>query len=131
VALGAAAAVIAGGDLTMLISSRLPLQRARQKAVLPTPENLVIENGTNLGEMIARINNIKAAKSYNFFFTADPLTDSSVWTSISSSTCKYTITSLKAGTRVWIKVQAIGPRQQSTWSVTLLSPYVQDRVSKK
>ncbi len=115
----------ANGDVDKLISSRLPLKKKPQSVVIGLPANLRITNGLNPGELVLKVNSMKGATSFNFTYTQDPPTETSVWVPMMCSRSRCVVPGLQSGKRYWFKVAAVGRKGQMVWGETLLSPYVQ------
>lgn len=117
-------ALTANGNREKLLSTRMPLKKQRQARVLKTPENFRIVNGINPGELLLKINGMKAC-SFIFDYTQDPPTDASIWKRTSCSTTRCTISGLEAGKRYWFRVAAVGGNGQLVLGELILSPFVQ------
>jgi hypothetical protein len=59
---------------------------------------------------------VKGAKGYTPQFTSDPLTASSEWTQVMTTTSKYTFTNLNSAKKYWVRVAAVGPYNQVVYS---------------
>jgi hypothetical protein len=103
----------AGGDRVKLISSGIPLAKGREPLPLLTkPNPPVLSAGLNAGEVVAEGEFEKAAKAIMHMVTADPITSSSSWKSIVTTSRKYTFTSLESGKKYWFKQCVVGSKEQ-------------------
>jgi hypothetical protein len=91
----------ANGDKAMLISSNFDLAK---------------EGSKNAGELVVKVPAVKGAKGYTPQFTSDPLTASSEWTQVMTTTSKYTFTNLNSAKKYWVRVAAVGPYNQVVYS---------------
>ena len=123
--LGNSVSDTANGDVEKLISSGLPLKKKPQSVVITAPSNFRITNGINPGELVLKVNSMKGVVSFNFSYTQDPPTETSVWTTTTCSTSRCVVKDLQSGKRYWFKVAAIGRKGQACWGELQLSPYVQ------
>jgi hypothetical protein len=114
----------AGGDFQALISSGMELRKRPQSIVLGTPSNLAITTNGAVGQLKTKVNAVKGAKGYIVKYTIDPQTPDSQWESIFCSTSQCVINGLGSGAKYWIVIGAMGAKEQTTWSVSQLSPFV-------
>ena len=109
--------ITADGDAIKLGTSGFPFAKSwAPTAPLGVPENLKLANGGS-GNINVSVDAVTNAKAYLVQFTKDPLTDSSHWTSINSSTRKLLVTDLTPGTTYWFRVAVLGVRGQITYSM--------------
>ena len=107
----------ANGDVNMLISSGLDVYKEPEaSAPIEVPQAPELSSGANTGEVLVKVPVVKGAKSYFFEYTADPLSDSSVWQQVVDTRSKVLITGLTAGKKYWFRVMAIGLRGARTAS---------------
>lgn len=125
VQLGYSVSNIANGDVEALVSTGLPLKKKRQNVVLNAPSNLRITNGKNPGELDVKVDGVKAAVSFGFEYTMDPITDQSVWVKTICTTSRCTIKNLESGKKYWFRTFVVGSKGQQVMGDTLLSPFVQ------
>jgi hypothetical protein len=106
----------AKGNEAVLTGSGYDLvKQAANRPPIGAPENLLLASGINTGELLVSIDTVKGAKAYLYQYTADPVTDTSVWTTTPSSSRKITF-NLESGKKYWVRVAAVGPRQQVTYT---------------
>src|SRR5437868_4199630 len=106
----------ADGDRSLLLTTGYDVNKERQPVVITTPENLVIINGPNPGELIVSVKAVKGAKSYVFEYTTDATLAEGSWVRITSSSRKNVLTNLESGKTYYCRVAAIGPKQQIMYS---------------
>lgn len=75
------------------------------------PENLILEDGPNSGELYLHFNRVKNARSYIYQCTLDPVSENSVWESHVGTISKMVFTNLQKGKRYWCRVGAVGSNQ--------------------
>lgn len=124
IALSNSVAQTANGNRELLESTLMPMRKTPQAVVIKNPQNFRIGNGINPGELILKINGMRA-NSFIFEYTQDPPTEASVWTRTSCSTTRCTVKGLEAGKKYWFRVAAVGSKGQLVWGETILSPFVQ------
>jgi len=83
---------------------------------LTKPEQPVLVNGLNRGELELSCKAVKGAKSYVHEITATPVTTASVWKPITATRSKFMFTGLESGKEYGCRVAAIGVRQQMVYS---------------
>jgi hypothetical protein len=66
-------------------------------------------SGNNPGEVEVKVKCV-GDRSFVYEYTADPLTDASVWASQMNTLKTHLITGLKPLSKVWVRVTAIGAR---------------------
>jgi hypothetical protein len=107
----------ADGDAIKLGTSGFPFVKSWEPTPpITVPENLKLANAGS-GNIDVSVDTVANAKIYLFQYTADPLTSTSIWTNISFSKKKYTVTGLTPGTIYWFRVAAVGVRGQITYSM--------------
>lgn len=106
-------------DIAVIQSSGFSV--ARPSTPLPPMGSPVVkvESGANPGELKLGSNRLPAARAYNFQYTADPITENSVWTSEVVTKIKVVIGGLTSGQRYWCRVAAIGSNGQVMYSDVL------------
>ncbi len=115
----------AGGVPAVLESSGFEMYKQREPVYIPKPENVLVKEGLNSGELIITVQLKGKAQCYFFQYTPDPLTENSVWESIAATTKEYTITGLEKGKVYWCRVAAVGGNNQIVYSDEYLSRIVQ------
>ena len=120
--LGNYVAFTAAGDVVAMTSSGIPLSKTREPyPPLETPVITKLEDGVNSGEIRVFIKAMKAARSYLYQYTQDPLSESSEWLSQSSTLSKVVISGLEIGKKYWFRVIAYGNNEQEVYSDAVLS----------
>ena len=76
------------------------------------PENFRIDNGSNPGELIGRVNRDKAVILYMFQYCTDAMLAINNWQSVPSSKTTCVLPNLQAGVKYHCRVVAIGVREQ-------------------
>lgn len=108
---------VAQGDEAILASSGFTMiRRGTSSRVLTNPQNLVVKPGKNRGEIVTSVAGVRGARAYMHEYTLDPVTDASVWTSITSTRRKHLFTNLQSGKNYWFRVAAVGPNGQVVYS---------------
>lgn len=126
IALGNYVAFTANGDDVKLTSSGFPLTKQREPLPpLDKPEIIKLEGGMNSGELNVTIGAVKAARTYVYQYTQEPLTDNSSWVSNNSTLVKFSFSNLEAGKKYWCRVIAYGRNEQEVFSDPVLSRIVQ------
>ncbi len=106
----------ANGDRVKLTSSGFPIGKEGETITLLKPENIQITDGVNPGELMVKVKAVKGAKGYAHQYTPDPLTATSEWKQVLSTSCKCTITGLTPGQKYWCRVAAFGAYGQLVYS---------------
>ena len=107
---------VALGNVAMLSTSGFTLRKPGEAQYIENPGNVTIVNGVTSGELIASVVSVKGAKSYVHELATELPTEATEWTSTSISRSKFTYTNLQPGKQYWVRVAAIGPRQQVAYS---------------
>jgi hypothetical protein len=108
---------VAQGDEAILVSSGFTLTRGGGSSrVLANPQSLVVKPGKNRGEIVTSVAGVGGARAYIHEYTLDPVTDTSVWTSVTSTRRKHLFTNLQSGKNYWFRVAAVGPNGQVVYS---------------
>lgn len=117
--------MIANGNRTILLSSGYDISNERNStSEMGEVENVKLADGNASGEMYVCCESVQGARSYVFEYTLDPLLDSNVWTSQTSTKSEFTITGLIPGKKYWVRVVAIGSYDRRSVSAPI-SRYVQ------
>lgn len=107
----------ANGDEVMVISSGFPVTKQREPMPpLGKPEILKVEDGANPGGLTITIAGMKAAKTFLYQHTQDPLTDANEWTGQNSTLTKFSFVDLQSGKKYWTRVAAYGINEQIVYS---------------
>lgn len=109
---------IAGEDEQKILSAGLSIRTtASVSSTEPAvPVNLLVEEGTHAGQVLAKWQSVDGARSYAVETSLDSPTATS-WTHAGvAPKAKHTINNLISGTRYWVRVAAVGTNGQSGWS---------------
>jgi hypothetical protein len=107
---------IADDNEAILLSSGYSLTKTPSPQKIAATGNVMLRNGGNSGQMMAKIKAVKGAKSYLFEITPGRATENSVWEDHNSSRCTFTFNKLTPGQLYSIKVAALGTGLQKTYS---------------
>ena len=109
--------MIAGDDTTLISLSGFDVRKPREpRPAVSAPENIQVESGDNDGELLVSVNAVSDVKTYHFEHTADPLTESSTWTTALETRSSHLFTGLKPGQKYWFRVAAVGLRGIKVYS---------------
>ena len=106
---------IANGDPLILTSSGYTLNKLPEPRYIENPGNVVLSNGITSGEINSSVKNV-ATSGYLFEITDTLPAPDTVWTSIPSSRSQFVFKNLAAGKQYWIRVAALGNRNQIAYS---------------
>jgi hypothetical protein len=106
----------ASGDEAIITSSGFSVNKAPEPRIITNPGIPVITNGINSGQLVSSVKAVKGASVYLHEIAPDPLTDNSVWKSTPSSRSRFTFTDLQPGKKYWVRVAAIGSKDQIAYS---------------
>ena len=108
---------VAGKDDGIITRAGMELKASRSAPAVPiAPAALSATPGDRDGEINLSWKSVPNARSYTIEASTDPATPTS-WTHIGIATSSSKlITNLKAGTRYWFRVAAVGVMGQSGWS---------------
>jgi hypothetical protein len=104
------------GNVKMLTASGFTLTKKPEPRKLPDMGPVALSNTGNSGEMKVTSTKLPGASGYVYEFTDSVPTEATKWTSIATSTSKYTLKGLTPGKQYWIRVIATGARQQVQYS---------------
>lgn len=104
---------LAESNRSKLVSSGMDLAIEGDNTIgLAAPQEFIIADGKNPGEVKFMVKAVENAKSYIFEYTEEPLTLESSWISKGASTREYTFGNMTSGKRIYGRVVAIGTRGQ-------------------
>ncbi len=108
---------VAGKDDGIITKAGMELKAGRSASAIPVaPQALSATAGDRDGEINLSWKSVPNARSYTIEASTDPANPTS-WTHIGIATSgSKVITNLKAGTRYWFRVAAVGVMGQSGWS---------------
>jgi hypothetical protein len=104
------------GDMTNLLLSGFPVQKPTRSPVgiLPAPQNLTVTHGALSGSLVANVNPVFGAATYNW--TCTPATAGAVPLTGQSTASNYTFSGLTPGMSYTIACNAVGAAGPSNWS---------------
>ena len=101
------------GDRSIMASSGFDITKdVYGSIVMSAPNNFKVVSGENPGEAFLKVSGIKGIKTYAYQYTADPLTDASVWVTKYVTTRSHTFEGLETAKKYWFRVAAIGSGDQ-------------------
>ncbi len=107
---------IANGNEATLATSGFPFVKPADSKPMGNPGNVTISNGTTSGELVVFVKAVEKAKSYLHEITDIQPGENTAWTTSFSTSCKYAFKSLQPGKQYWVRVGAVGTKQQVTYS---------------
>ena len=108
------------GNRAKMISSGFDLASAGENVpVLAPPTNFRLVDGVNPGELRSIVKGVQQAMMYNHEYSLVPPTETTVWMAHVVSSVEHTFTGLPSGTRVYVRVAAIGRKNQIAYSSVL------------
>jgi len=104
------------GSMSNLILSGFPPQKPARTPVgpMPQPQGLTVAHGSQLSQLVAKVNPVFGASSYNFRLT--PNTAGAVPVIEQDTASTHTFTNLTAGVIYKIDVSVLGAAGVSDWS---------------
>jgi hypothetical protein len=115
--LAAYVTLVGKSDKEILASSNFDLQSEKANASsisAPTGIKVIIRNIR--GEVEIKIDPVKGRRVYHYEYTADPLTDNSLWTHEVETNPKHLWKELESGKKYWFRVAAFGMRGAREYS---------------
>ncbi len=105
----------ANGDLSILTLSGYTVAKEPQPRHLDNPGNVILSNGNTSGSMNSYIPKGNATSYLHEIADTFPA-ENTVWTKYPSNNCQFVFTGLTPGKQYWVKVAAIGYRNQVSYS---------------
>lgn len=108
-----------GGEEAKIQTAGMSLRAPRTPTTsLEAPQNLAVTAGDNEGELDAVWEpNKKATGGFEIQISVDPFTSTSWQHADNSTSSKITLTGLPSGSKIWVRVRALGPKKiKSPWS---------------
>jgi hypothetical protein len=124
VQLGMYVMLTANGDAAVLISSGYSLNKMPEPRYISNPGNVTLSNGVSAGELVDSVKKDKNVIIYSHEITDQLPNDTTVWTRVQSTRCKYVFTGLIPGKQYWVRVAAMGSGEQIAYS-TIATKFVQ------
>lgn len=116
-ALGNYVMSVAQGDEAILATSGFVLvKKPEASSPLKNPQKFVVKPGKNKGEIITSVERIVGARSYVHEYTLEPLTEASIWTSVTTTSRKHLFADLESGKSYLFRVAAIGINGQIVYT---------------
>jgi hypothetical protein len=106
----------AQGNRSIVLQSGFKLAKEPVPIVMAPPTGGKLENGNQPGTLISSVKRVRGARSYNHQYTTDPLLAEGSWITIGCTVPKCHLTGLVPGTKYYVRVGAIGPREQVLYS---------------
>lgn len=114
------------GDRVMAAKSGYTLvSETTTPGVLTQPGDLKVVNGMNAGELLLSFKRPRAAVSFIYQCTPEPLTEASEWQQFYGNKRQYLFTGLETGKRYWVRVAVLGKDGEMIFSEPVLSKLVQ------
>ena len=111
---------LANGDRQMLESTGFSISKrgnGQPTPEMPAPTNLQLTDGPVPNSVAASVDGSPLFKSLTFQYSeTDPATGTNVWISEFTTAISYIFFGLKSNSRVWIRVVAVGTRNQVKFS---------------
>ena len=105
----------ANGDLNILGASGYTISKEPQPRHLENPGNVVLANGITSGSMTAAVARGNADSFLHEISDVLPI-EATVWTKYPSNNSQFVFTGLTPGKQYWVKVAAVGSRNQVAYS---------------
>ena len=105
-----------GGSRIKAISSGMSLAKDPSAVVLTKPTGLLVQNSNQTGVLLVSVQKAAGAVSYYIQYTTDAELKEEAWRSMNSSTIKCKLEGLQPGTVYYIRVGAIGRKEQVLYS---------------
>jgi hypothetical protein len=106
----------ASGDRFIALESAYTIAGLPVAVVISKPAALKVENSSQPGELLVSVKKVPGAVAYMHQYSTDPLLAEASWMSMTCSSSKCTISNLVIGTRYFIRVGAIGTKDQVVYS---------------
>ena len=104
------------GQAGVVLSSGFQLAKDPSALVLSKPGDLRVENSNQTGQLQVSVKKVKGAVAYLLQYTTDPQLQEENWMSVATSAVKHTISGLQPGIKYFIRIGAVGTRQQVLYS---------------
>ena len=115
--LGANIESLSGGDAIKILSAGMDVKSPKTPVGIPDQVmNFTVTSGDHDGELNLQWDPVTGAKSYEIDTSPDPVTATS-WVKVKSVTkSTATLTGLTSGSRIWVRVRAVGSAGEGNWS---------------
>ena len=116
---------VAEGNRVKLLSSGFDISKDIETTVVIEPaKNVIINYGSNSGEMTVAVKGVKGHKGLVFEYAVatekNELAENSNWISHPSSSTQCTIVNMPVGQRVLIRIGIAGPRRQLVYTAPVV-----------
>jgi len=108
----------AKGDRTKIATAGISVSKDSSPVEITKPEDLKVLNSNQAGELLVSVKRVKGGVAYMYQYTTDPSKEDS-WQNVTCSTSKCKLTGLKPGTTYYIRVAAVGHKEQILFSDTV------------
>lgn len=107
-----------GGDEAKIQTAGMSLRAPKTPTTsLPAPQGLTATAGDDEGELDLVWEPVPKSKGYEVQTSPDPVTGTSWAFAETSSASKTTLDGLPSGSKIWVRVRALGPKKiKSPWS---------------
>ncbi|HUC82394.1 MAG TPA: fibronectin type III domain-containing protein, partial [Flavisolibacter sp.] len=109
----------AQGNRLIALKSGFRLAKDPTPVVITKPTGLKVENGDQDGVLQVSIKTVPGAVAYMHQYSTDPALKEDSWMSVTCSTAKCHLAGLQPGTKYFIRVGAIGTKEQVLFSDTV------------
>ena len=106
----------ANGAAGVLSSSGFDMRKVPEPVYVPKPSKILVQDGLNSGELTVSVSKPRGARSFVHQYTPDPLTASSIWVSVPSTSKTCTFTGLEKAKNYWCRVGVVGSNGQLVYS---------------
>ena len=108
----------AAADPTAVVESAgFSVRSSKTPSIVPAPVgNLSLTAGDNAGEIDLHWDPVAGASHYNVQSCPDPITEAGWVTRPDANKSKSVILGLTSGSKVWVRVRAVGPGGTGAWS---------------
>lgn len=106
----------AAGNRFIAVESGFTLSKEPAPVVINKPTGLTVENSNQAGQLLISIRKVRGAVAYMHQYSSDPALKEESWMCMTSSATKCKLPGLKAGTIYFIRVGAIGTKDQVLFS---------------
>lgn len=113
------------GNRAKMVSTGMDLASEGENVpALTAPTNFKLSDGVNSGELKSDVKRVPQATAYSHEYSLLPPDENTVWVPKMVSTKEFTFSDLPVGTRVYVRVAAIGRKSQIAYT-GILSRIVQ------
>lgn len=106
----------ANGDRVKAQSSGFTIAREPTPVTIHKPQDLKVSNTSQQGQLAVSVKKVKGSVAYIHQYTTDSLLKDESWQSITNSVSKYVLNGLTPGTTYYVRVAAVGRKEQIMFS---------------